>query len=72
MNGNRLQSIRHRLGLNTEALGVLLSVSRRAVENWEQDRRAIPPEVELALTGVCPCCKKSAPELKIAVPKSGS
>jgi len=69
MSGTRLQSIRHRLGLNTGALGVLLGVSRRTVENWEQDRRAIPPEVELALTGTCPCCKKSAPELKLVVPK---
>lgn len=70
MTGKQLQKSRHALGMNTSALARVLSVSPRTVEDWEQGRYSIPDVVVLRLTGVCPCCKKSAPELKIEVPKT--
>jgi len=69
MSGKRLQLIRHKLGLNTAQLAALIGCSRRTIEDYEQERRGIPDAVELRLTGVCPCCKKSAPEHLIQVPK---
>lgn len=72
MTGKQLQKSRHALGLNTSALARLLDVSPRTVEDWEQGRYSIPDVVVLKLTGECPCCKKSASELKIEVPKGGS
>ncbi len=70
MKSKRLQSIRHKLGLSTDQLASLLGCSPRTIEDYEQGRRGIPDAVALRLTGVCPCCKKSAPEYLIQVPNA--
>jgi transcriptional regulator with XRE-family HTH domain len=59
MTGKQLQTLRHEAGLSTAALSRLLGYSRRTVEEWEQGRRGIPPEVECVLLGICPTCRRA-------------
>ena len=38
MTGKQIQRLRHSLGENTEQFGKRFNVSRRTVEDWEQER----------------------------------
>jgi DNA-binding transcriptional regulator YiaG len=71
MTADQMRAIRQKMGLNTVQLAALLplpwSHAHRLVKGYERGWR-IPSEVELRLTGVCPCCKKPAPESLIQIP----
>jgi DNA-binding XRE family transcriptional regulator len=49
MTSSDLHTWRKQQVLTQEALGTLLGVSRKAVNEWENERTAIPPYLWLAL-----------------------
>lgn len=47
-----LHTWRKEKGLTQEALGALLGVTRKTINEWENEKAAIPPYLRFALKGI--------------------
>lgn len=66
MNGVDLQKRREGLGMSREELATALQTTAVTVWRWENDERAIPPYLDLALQTVERNSKKSGLRKKVS------